>query len=106
MNCSINSLGNNCYCSSPTGEVDNLDSLVIALKDLKIVNSKLIELEYQKQINNKLKEVVRNDSIIIRNNININKQLDKDIKKITIQRNVCFGITIFSVCLTTLLLLK
>lgn len=106
MNCSINSLGNNRYCISPTGEVDNLDSLIIAVEDLKIVNSKLIELEYQKQINNKLKEVVRNDSIIIRNNINVNKQLNKDIKKITTQRNICFGVAIFSVYLTTLLLLK
>lgn len=65
----------------PTGELNN-DSTLIAFDDLRIVNSKLIELEYQKEINAKYKTIIQNDSIIINNYRNINNKIKEDSKKI------------------------
>lgn len=50
-----------------TGVVDSTtsvqDSVFIAFSDLKVANSKMIELEYVKQINTKLNENIKLDSI-------------------------------------------
>lgn len=89
-----------------TGELKQRDSVAIAIDDIRIVNSKLIELEYQKEINIKLKQVISNDSIIIQDYKLLNDNLDKDIKKLTLQRNIGVGVTILSVLVTTILLCK
>lgn len=89
----------------PTGELNN-DSTLIAFDDLRIANSKLIELEYQKEINAKYKTIIQNDSIIINNYRNINNKIKEDSKKYIYQRNLAIGVTIICICVSTLLLVK
>lgn len=72
----------------PTGEVVKLDSVLIAYDDLRIVNSKLIELEYEKEINKGLCNIIHNDSIIINDYKTINNQILTDCKKAVKQRNI------------------
>lgn len=113
LTCSINSLANNNDTSSSTGGVkqDSItnDSVLIAYNDLRIVNSKLIELEFEKEINDKLKHIVVNDSIIIDNlRIQIDN-MDRDYKKrtktIKKQRNIAGGIGLGAIVLLIISLL-
>lgn len=92
----------------PTGDVDNRnDSVLIAYDDLRIVNSKLIELEYEKEINVNLRKVIYNDSIIIKDYTYLNDKLNKDYKRTIKQRNVCFGVSVLMIVIgSTFLLLK
>ena len=60
----MNSLANDCDTIPSTG---GQDSVLIAYDDLRKVNGKLIELEYEKEINNNLRNIVHNDSIAIDN---------------------------------------
>lgn len=89
----------------PTGEVvEQTDSVMIAYDDLRIVNSKLVELDYEKQINANLRQVVANDSIIINDYNAINTRLNQDCKKYIRQRNIAIGGGIFITILGTILL--
>ena len=83
------------------------DSVLISYDDLRLANSKLIELDYEKKINNNLRSIIVNDSIIIQDYKRLNIQLNKDCKKYIRQRNIVIGggITVFSI-ITLLLLLK
>lgn len=83
---SINLLAQNDKHSS-TGEID---SIRVSYNDLRIVNSKLIELDYTKKINNKLYNIIRNDSIIINDYKTVNNNFNKTICKYKRQRNVAF----------------
>ena len=67
------------------------DSVLIAYDDLRIVNSKLIQLEYEQQINANLRNVIQNDSIIIRDYKVLNERINKDCKKAVRQRNIAIG---------------
>lgn len=90
-----------------TGEVvEQDDSVQISYNDLRIVNSKLIELEYEKEINEKLRQVVRNDSIILDSYSINNTILIEKHKKAVKQRNVCFCVTIATIFLSMFLLVK
>ena len=90
----------------PTGEVvEQTDSVMIAYDDLRIVNSKLVELDYEKQINANLRQVVANDSIIINDYNAINTRLNQDCKKYIRQRNIAIGGGIFITILGTIILL-
>lgn len=90
---------------SSTGEVKQ-DSVLIAYDDLRIVNSKLIELKFEKEINSKLKQTIHNDSIIQANyDVYINK-LDKDKTKYKKQRNILGGISLGTIITTLILLIK
>lgn len=42
------------------------DSIYVSIDDIRKANSKLIQLQYEKDINNSLREYIRNDSIIIK----------------------------------------
>ena len=64
LSCSINLYANDYHISS-TGEVVREDSVLISYNDLKVVNGKLIELKYEKETNNILRTIIRNDSLII-----------------------------------------
>ena len=90
----------------PTGEVvEQTDSVMIAYDDLRIVNSKLVELDYEKQINANLLQVIANDSIIINDYNAINTRLNQDCKRYIRQRNIAIGGGIFITILGTILLL-
>ena len=95
LGCSINLLANNTNVDSlhlSTGDVvQPNDSVLISYDDLRLANSKLIELEYEKQINNNLRSVIYNDSIVIRDYQILNERINKDYKKVIRQRNIAIG---------------
>ena len=67
------------YRITPTGELHKtvIDSAHISYNDLRIVNSKLIELRYTKQVNTELYKIIHNDSIqksVMLNQLNLDKQ--------------------------------
>lgn len=80
-------------CIPSTGEVIQ-DSVLISIDDIRKVNSKLIELNYEKEINDKLISVIDNDSIIIdaleRRYNNSVEAFNKQIKTIKKERNIYF----------------
>lgn len=95
LGCSINLSANNTDVDSlhlSTGEVVQLrDSVLISYDDLRLANSKLIELEYERQINNNLRCIISNDSIVIRDYQVLNKRINEDCKKAIRQRNIAIG---------------
>ena len=109
---SINLYAND-YNISSTGEVVQEDSVLISYNDLKIVNGKLIELKYEKETNNILRTIIRNDSLVIDtltiDNLRLTSEiqtLNKTNKKYKKQRNVGFGIGIVGIISTILMLIK
>ncbi len=112
LSCSINLYANNYHISS-TGEVIKEDSVLVSYNDLKVVNSKLIELKYEKETNNILRKIIQNDSLIIDTLTVDNLRLTSEIQtlnklnnKYKKQRNVGFGIGIVGIITTILMLIK
>lgn len=101
---------------SSTGYVEQTDTLVsVPISTLKIANSKMIELKYEKEINTKLKNIIVNDSLVISGlNLELDNTLkilddtiveyDKKLKQSKKERNV-FIITTISAMLVSLLVL-
>lgn len=87
LSCSIGLSGSNQYISS-TGGLVNQDSVNVSIDDLRIVNSKLVELKYEKEANKILRNIVHNDSCIIDDNNKTINQLKTKVNKVTKQRNV------------------
>lgn len=82
------------------------DSTLISYNDLRLVNSKLIELEYTKQINDKYKELHKIDStsiVVLNNNI---KNVSNKIRKVTKERNIAINVGGVSIILLILSLFK
>lgn len=108
LGCSINLSANDTDIDSlhlSTGDVvQPNDSVLISYDDLRLANSKLIELEYEKQINNNLRSVISNDSIVIRDYQILNERINKDCKKVIRQRNIviCGAAIIFVTTILTL----
>lgn len=77
---------------SSTGEQTvTFDSVLIAYNDLRKVNAKLIELKYEKEINDSLRSIITNDEIIMREyKYNVNT-LQKQIAKAKKERNIGIG---------------
>lgn len=67
------------------------DSVLISYDDLRIVNSKLIQLDYEKQINANLHTIIKNDSIVIKDYKLLNDRISKNCKKVIRQRNIAIG---------------
>ena len=82
------------------------DSVLVSYDDLRLANSKLIELNYEKKINTTLRNIVANDSIIIQHYKTSNNLLKKSCKKAIRQRNIAIGGGIVFYIVTLLLLLK
>ena len=103
---SINSLANDCDKIPSTG---GQDSILIAYDDLRKVNGKLIELEYERNINEHLRTIISNDSIAINNLRNcisrINSDCERNTKRIKRQRNIAGGIGIGAIILLVISLL-
>lgn len=92
------SLSANDNLNPSTGERVNVaDSVLISYDDLRIANSKLMELEYEKRINTNLRQIVYNDSIVINDYAKLNEKLRNNNKKVKRQRNVCLGVVIAAV---------
>lgn len=82
------------------------DSTLISYNDLRFVNSKLIELEYTKQINDKYKELHKIDStsiVVLNNNI---KNVSNKVRKVTKERNIAINVGGISIILLILSLFK
>ena len=74
---------------SSTGEqCGKSDSVLISYDDIRIVNSKLIQLKYEKEINDSLKVIINNDDKIIKEYNNNIKSLNTNINKAIKQRNI------------------
>lgn len=90
-----------------TGEVFILeDSVLISYDDLRIVNSKLIQLDYEKQINANLRTIIKNDSIVIKDYKLLNDRISKNCKKVVRQRNIAIGTGVLFFISSILLLVK
>lgn len=87
---------------SSTGVEIQSDSLVlIPISELKLANAKMIELKYEKEINDSLRSIIINDNTIISNYRQIvktnNNEIDvlkHKINKKSMQRNIAIGTTI------------
>lgn len=94
LSCSINlSANNDVVQHNPfTGErITSNDSVMISYDDLRIVNSKLIELNYEKQININLRNIISNDSILIHDYKVLNDKIKKEYNKEIRVRNIAIG---------------
>ena len=82
------------------------DSVLISYNDLRIVNSKLIQLDYEKQINANLRTIIKNDSIVIKDYKLLNDRISKNCKKAVRQRNIAIGTGVLFFISSILLLVK
>ena len=90
--------------SSLTGELTN-DSVLVAVSDLRTANAKMVELKYEKEINKNLREVVKNDSIIIKD-LQLNTEaIEAKANKYKRERNIVGGTGIGVLILLVLSLL-
>ena len=89
LSCSTSWCQNDNATISSTGELTaSHDSVLIAFDDLRKVNAKMVELKYEKEINDSLRSIIKNDDIIMREysrNINTFKKQVKQVKR---QRNL------------------
>lgn len=109
LGCSINLLASNTNVNHTylsTGGVVVEDSILVSYNDLRLANSKLIELDYEKKINTTLRSIIVNDSIIIQHYKNSNALINKSYKKAIRQRNITIGGGVVFSIVTLLLLLK
>lgn len=97
LNYSTSLCQNNNATSSSTGELTaNPDSVLISFDDLRKANAKMVELKYEKEINDSLRSIIKNDYIIMREySLNINA-LKKQIKQVKRQRNLIIGGGVFA----------
>ena len=97
LNYSMSWCQNNSATISSTGELTaSPDSVLIAFDDLRKANAKMIELKYQKEINDSLRSIIKNDDIVIREYNNNIDTLKKQIKQVKRQRNLTIGGGIFA----------
>lgn len=74
---------------SSTGEqCGKSDSVLISYDDIRVVNAKLIQLKYEKEINDSLRVIIKNDDKIIKEYNNNIKNLNANINKTIKQRNI------------------
>lgn len=71
-----------------TGELVYSDSVLISYNDLRKANAKLIELKYEKQINDSLRSIIKNDDIIITKYKQLNANVNNKVNKYKKQRNI------------------
>ena len=82
------------------------DSIKVAINDLRKANTKLIELSYEKDINNKLRQIIRNDSVLAEQARQRYILLDRSYKQIKKQRNIAYCSSGVAIVLLILSLLK
>ena len=97
-----------CMTIPSTGEVSD-DSVLVSINDIRIANSKMLELVYVQKVNELLQEHLDNDSIIISNLenevVSVKKKYSDNVKEIKRQRNIFGGVSIISLLLLVLSLL-
>lgn len=89
LSCSISWCQNDNATISSTGELTaSPDSILIAFDDLRKANAKMVELKYQKEINDSLRSIIKNDDIIMREYSRNVDALKKQITQAKKQRNL------------------
>ena len=92
LNCSISWCQNDNATISSTGELTTSpDSILIAFNDLRKANAKMVELKYEKEINDSLRSIIKNDDAIMREYRSNIDALKKQITQAKKQRNLAVG---------------
>ena len=75
-----------------TGELTATpDSVLISFDDLRKANAKMVELKYEKEINDSLRSIIKNDDIIMREYKRNAYALKEQVKQVKKQRNLAIG---------------
>ena len=89
LSCSISWCQNDNATISSTGELTaSPDSVLIAFDDIRKANAKMVELKYEKEINDSLRSIIKNDDIIMREYSSNIDALKKQIIQAKKQRNL------------------
>lgn len=92
LSCSTSWCQNDNATISSTGELTATpDSVLIAFDDLRKANAKMVELKYEKEINDSLRSIIKNDDLIMREYSRNVDALKKQIKQAKRQRNLAIG---------------
>lgn len=92
LSCSISWCQNDNATISSTGELTaSPDSILIAFDDLRKANAKMVELKYEKEINDSLRSIIKNDDAIMREYSRNVDALKKQITQTKKQRNLAVG---------------
>ena len=92
LSCSISWCQNDNATISSTGELTaSPDSVLIAFDDLRKANAKMVELKYEKEINDSLRSIIKNDDAIMREYRSNVDALKKQITQAKKQRNLAVG---------------
>ena len=92
LSCSTSWCQNDNATISSTGELTATpDSVLIAFDDLRKANAKMVELKYEKEINDSLRSIIKNDDIIMRKYSSNVDALKKQVKQVKRQRNLAIG---------------
>ena len=106
LSCSTSWCQNDNATISSTGELTaSPDSVLIAFDDLRKANAKMVELKYEKEINDSLRSIIKNDDIIMREYSRNVDALKKQVKQVKRQRNLAIGggvLTTISLALFTI----
>lgn len=81
-----------------TGEEMQTDSVLVPISALRVANTKMIELQYEKEINKNLQYIIQNDSLLI-DDVSTNlsaceveyNEKDAEVKEMKKQRNIAIG---------------
>lgn len=104
LSCSISLSSSGQVTNSSTGELS--DSVKVSINDLRKANTKLIQLDYEKAINNNLRQIIVNDSVLAEQARQRYILLDRSYKKIKKQRNIGVGAAIGSILLFIISIIK
>ena len=104
LSCSMNLSSSGQVANSSTGVLG--DSVKVSINDLRKANIKLIQLDYEKAINNNLRQIIVNDSVLAEQARQRYILLDRTCKKIKEQRNIGVGAAIGSILLFIISIIK
>ena len=105
LSCSTSLSSRGQTTNSSTGGFTD-DSVKVAINDLRKANIKLIQLDYEKDINKNLRQIIANDSVLAEQARQRYLVLDRSCKKIKKQRNIGVGVAIGSILLLIVSLIK
>ena len=104
LSCSMNLSSSGQVANSSMGVL--CDSVKVSINDLRKANIKLIQLDYEKVINNNLRQIIVNDSVLAEQARQRYILLDRTCKKIKKQRNIGVGADIGSILLFIISIIK
>ena len=105
LSCSTSLSSRGQTIKSSTGRIEQ-DSVTIAISDIRKANAKLIELNYEKDINKNLRQIIKNDSVLAEQARQRYILLDRSCKQIKKQRNIAYCSAGTTIMLLILSLIK